>query len=397
MKRLRLLYLDVPFENESGGDKNRSRFLWQALQERCDVDLVLMQQGRENGRAAFTRYKPVAAFPSLKPSFPRSASTPAFSRRSHDQLHELVRSGGYDMVFSRFCTGWELCDSVSRHWPQLSVVVDVDMLSSRLVALSWAANPSFRRRWFLFEKWKLQRFEKRLFREPWLFLFTNPAELAQARDHVAPRVTEGEFALLPNTMPRATELQDIQRKPIVLFFGSMDSAANTDAYAFLVDEVVPQLETDLKQQGVEIHVVGKNPPASFRDRLARAGTDCVKIIGGVQSIEQAIAESLFVFLPLRIASGTRTRILEAAAQARAVVTTAIGAEGLSLGDSVLIGDTADDLVAHARRLLHNPKEADALGRLCQLQALSLYAGNKVAEDLVRVVESFAARKRGGAR
>ena len=391
MSRLRILYLDVPFENELGGDKNRSRFLFHALCEKFDVDLVLLGHAGTPLRPAWTNFKPLAVFAPQPAPFPRPSAAPAFAASDREKFASLLREHKYDAIFCRFTAGWELLRLAAQVAPETAVVVDVDMLSSRLVAQSWAANSSFKRRWFLFENRKLQRFEKNLFREPWQFLFTNSIELAEVRDRIAPRSAAGEFVLMPNTMPRVAPVNGDKRQPVILFFGSMDSAANGDGYAFLVDEVLPQLDAELKQRGVEIHVVGKNPPAVFHKRLARSGSDRVKIIGGVDAIEMAIAQSLFVLLPLRIASGTCTRILEAAAQQRAVATTTIGAEGLDLGDTILISDTARELAAHARHLLANPAEANALGAKLGERCVSLYAPDKMAAVLVGAVEQFIAK------
>jgi len=396
MSHPRILYLDVPFENESGGDKNRSRFLFHALCENFDLDLILIGREGKSTKPAWTNFKPLAMFAPQPAPFPRPTSTPSFAPADREKFISLLREKKYDAVFCRFTIGWELLEFVREAAPETAVVMDVDMVSSRLVALTWAANPTFKKRWFLFEKWKLQRFERRLFCKPWLFLFTNSTELADVRDGVAPLPASGEFALLPNIMSRSDQ-PAVERQPVILFFGSLDSSANVDGFQFLVDNVLPQIETDLKRHNVKIHIVGKNPPAAFSERLRAIGTDRVKLIGPVDSIERAIAESLFVLLPLRIASGTRTRILEAAAVGRAVVTTTIGAEGLDLGDTVLIGDTALDLAAHTRRLLADQATADESGRrLCQ-RSTALYAEGNVAADLVAKLESFLQRKKGGAR
>ena len=394
MSRRKILYLDVPFENESGGDKNRSRFLFHALRDKFEVDLILLGREGSSPRPAWTNHKPLAMFTPQTAPFPRPSAAPAFAATDRAAFEKIIHEKNFDAVICRFTAGWELLRLVEKAAPKTAVIVDEDMLSSRLVALSWAANPSFKRRWFLFEKWKLQRFEKNLFREPWQFLFTNSTELAEVRDRIAPQPAAGEFVLVPNTMPRIAQITDAKRQPVILFFGSMDSAANTDGFAFLVDEVLPLLHSDLKSRGMEIHVVGKNPPAHFRERLARSGSDRVKIIGGVDSIERAIAESMFVLLPLRIASGTRTRILEAAAQQRAVVTTPIGAEGLDVSDTTLIGSTAAELAAHTKHLLTNPAAADALGAKLGERCVSLYAPDKVAADFVNAVEKFISYKKG---
>ena len=393
MSRARILYLDVPFENESGGDKNRSRFLFQSLRENFEVDLLLIGHEGASIKPAWTNFKPVATFAPQPAPFPRPASTPSFTPADRAKFISLNREKKYAAVFCRFTIGWELCKIIQRDFPQTAVIVDLDMVSSRLVAMSWAANPSFRRRWFLFEKWKLQRLERQLVHSLSLLLLSNSEELtALYRQHHS-HGSKSEFALLPNIMPRAAE-PTVERQPVILFFGSMDSAANTDGFAFLVDEVLPQLDSELKTRGVEIHVVGKNPPPHFRERLTRSDSARVKIIGGVDSIERVIAESLFVLLPLRIASGTRTRILEAAAQKRAVVTTPIGAEGLDVADTTLIGNNAVELAAHTKRLLVNPPEADALGAKLGERCVSLYAPDKVAADLVDAVEKFISKKNG---
>ena len=396
MSRARILYLDTPFENEAGGDKNRSRFLFQALRENFDVDLLMIGREGAPARPAWTNFPPLAMFAPQPAPFPRPASTPAFAPADREKFVSLLREKKYAAVFCRFTIGWELLELVPPAAPETAVVVDVDMVSSRLVALTWAARPSFKKRWFLFEKWKLQRFERRLFRQPWLFLFTNPAELADVRDGVAPRPAPGEFSLLPNIMPRAAEPAP-GRRPVILFFGSLDSSANVDGFQFLVDDVLPLIETDLRRHHVKIHIAGKNPPAAFAERLRALGTDRVELVGPVDSIERAIAESQFVLLPLRIASGTRTRILEAAAVGRAVVTTTIGAEGLDLGDTVLIGDTAPDLAAHTRRLLADPGAADDSGARLRQRSTALYAAGNVAVDLGTKLERFLQRKNGGGR
>ena len=394
MNRTRLLYLDVPFEHESGGDKNRSRFLFHTLRENFDLDLVLVGAESASAGTAWTKFPPLAMFAPLPAPFPRPASTPSFAPADREKFISLVRQKEYAAVFCRFTIGWELLALLREAAPETAVVVDVDMVSSRLVALMWNSNRSVKERWFLFEKWKLQRFERRLFREPWLFLFTNSTELASVRDGVAPQPANGEFKLLPNIMPLAVE-PVVARQPVVLFFGTLDSSANVDGLQFLIEDVLPQIETDLKRHNAKIHIVGKNPPAMLEARLRAIGTDRVKVVGPVDSIERAIAESLFVLLPLRIASGTRTRILEAAAVGRAVVTTTIGAEGLDLGDTVLLGDTAHTLAEQTRRLLADQNQADTIGRRLRERSSALYAAGNVAADLVVKLERFFQRQKGG--
>lgn len=386
---LKLLYVDVPFEREAGGDKNRSRFLWDALREGFEASLGLTID--DSTRAAFARH---ASAPSItcecRPApRGRSQSIPAFDTKDREAFARFVGAGGFDVVFSRFCVSWELLKSLRAGAPRARVIVDVDMVSSRLAGLSWRSKRRFRNRWFLFEQWKLAWFERRLFREPWLFLFTNPEELEWVRKHAAPRGGPGEFDWLPNIMPREEPLSDVGREPVILFFGALDSAANRDGFNFLLDEVFPLIKRALEEAGARIHVAGANAPSEFAERARVMGEGRVVLLGRVESMARTIASSLFVLLPLRVASGTRTRILEAGGAARAVVTTPIGAEGLGLGDAVLIGTTARELADHTLRLLRDQNVATALGVQLKGRCQALYHPETVAGKLCDRVRAFA--------
>jgi glycosyltransferase involved in cell wall biosynthesis len=397
MNRPRLLYVDVPFEHESGGDKNRSRFLWQTLSGAFDTDLLLVApSAATTGRPLFTDFKPVLRLPPVRGPWHQSQSVFAFGPLELDAFGERLTERRYDAVFTRFHSPWALARAAAAHPTRPAVIVDLDMVSSRLVGLTWRQAPSFKNRWFLFEKLKLARLEKQLVRQTFLVFLSNPVELADLRDRVAPRPAPARLAVLPNVMPAAPRLAALTPQPAVLFFGSLNSGANTDAFRFLVESLLPLLDADLRRLGVKIHIVGKHPPPWFADLLLKSKSDRVLLIGGVDSMERAIAEARFVFLPLRVASGTRTRILEAAAIGKAVVTTTIGAEGIEVGDDVLIADTPAALAAAVRQLLDDPAQAEALGQRLRARCVSRYSAARVEVDLVREVRQFiAASRRAG--
>jgi glycosyltransferase involved in cell wall biosynthesis len=397
MSRPRVLYVDVPFEHESGGDKNRSRFLWQTLGAAFDTDCLLVARGQPPAdRPWFTTARPVLTLPPVPGPWHESDSVFAFAPPELDRFRQLLSDRRYDAVFTRFHSPWALARAAAQHPTRPAVVVDLDMVSSRLVGLTWRQAPSWKNRWFLFERLKLQRLERRLVRQPFLVLFSNPVERDDLRDRVAPRPSPARLGVLPNVMPGITDPTGVTGEPVILFFGSLNSGANTDAFRFLVEDLLPRLDADLRRHGVKIHVAGKNPPPWFAPLLARSASDRVVLVGGVASMEHAIAGSRFVFLPLRVASGTRTRILEAAAVGRAVVTTSIGAEGIEVGDHALVADEPDALAAAVRRLLTEPGLAGQLGRRLQAACQARYAPDRVAADLVSELGAFIASHREAA-
>jgi glycosyltransferase involved in cell wall biosynthesis len=80
-----------------------------------------------------------------------------------------------------------------------------------------------------------------------------------------------------------------------------------------------------------------------------------------------------VIVPLRIGGGTRLKIFEGMAMAKAMVSTSIGAEGLDVTDGrdLLIADNAQLFADSILRLLRDPK----LRRSCEQAAAALAARN----------------------
>ena len=115
----------------------------------------------------------------------------------------------------------------------------------------------------------------------------------------------------------------------------------------------------------------------------------LRYIGEVDDIQQEIANSLFIFLPLRIASGTRTRILEVANQFKAVLTTPIGMEGFQLTDEELvIEDSADELAKQFISLTDNELRRISLGQTLHFKCRELYLDNNVSTTLIVMLENW---------
>jgi glycosyltransferase involved in cell wall biosynthesis len=100
-------------------------------------------------------------------------------------------------------------------------------------------------------------------------------------------------------------------------------------------------------------IVGRNPHARVR-RLVSAS---IEVTGTVPSIADYLRSATVVIVPLRIGGGTRLKIFEAMAMAKALVSTSIGAEGLNVTDGrdVIIADGAKCFANAIIRLLREPE------------------------------------------
>jgi len=88
-------------------------------------------------------------------------------------------------------------------------------------------------------------------------------------------------------------------------------------------------------------------------RLASAS---IEVTGTVPSVMDYLRSATVVIVPLRIGGGTRLKIFEGMAMAKAVVSTSIGAEGLDVtnGRDLLIADDPSAFAAAVLKLLRDP-------------------------------------------
>jgi glycosyltransferase involved in cell wall biosynthesis len=137
-----------------------------------------------------------------------------------------------------------------------------------------------------------------------------------------------------------------------LFVGAFGHYPNRDAIHFFCDEILSRIRI-LTDRPCEVQVVGAGLPDGLRRWLARVPG--VVVLGAVDNLSPCYGEADAVIAPLRAGGGTRIKILEGFAHARPVIATRIGAEGIEAidGREILIGDTADQIAAHAVALMHD--------------------------------------------
>jgi len=165
--------------------------------------------------------------------------------------------------------------------------------------------------------------------------------------------------------------------PVVVFTGSMDWEPNIDAMEYFCRDVWPVVLNQYPD--ARFQIVGRNPPA----RIRHLASSSVEVTGTVASVADYLRNATVVVVPLRIGGGTRLKIYEAMAMAKAMVSTSIGAEGLDVthGRDLLIADYTQSFAASIVQLLRDPSQR----RNYEEAATALAA----RYDWSRIAESFA--------
>lgn len=131
------------------------------------------------------------------------------------------------------------------------------------------------------------------------------------------------------------------------FVGGAAGAANRDALDYFAREILPRLRRAVSVQALEpISWVGGISEGD-RPRYREVGID---LTGYVEDIRPIVRPAACYIVPVRVGGGRATRILQAWAMSRAVVSTSVGCDGLAAvdGENILI---RDDPASFARAVI----------------------------------------------
>jgi glycosyltransferase involved in cell wall biosynthesis len=183
--------------------------------------------------------------------------------------------------------------------------------------------------------------------------------------------------------------EDVPTEGYLLFTGKMNYAPNGEAACYFAREVLPLVR--LQMPTARLHIVGAEPG----EEVKALACDDVVVHGFVPDVRPYYREAAVVVVPLLRGGGTRLKILEAAACAKAVVSTTLGAEGLELrtGANIVLADSAETFAAEVVGLLGDPARCRCLGRAARAAALR-YEWDDIGGHLCGIVEELVQPARG---
>lgn len=230
-------------------------------------------------------------------------------------------------------------------------------VESRILARLGETRTGAKRLYWLGEARKLARHEKRVL-EQFGVVFAISETDREALQSLAPRARV-------MTLPMGIDLDvfgapstvEPEPQPCFTFVGAFNWHVNEDAAVWLCGQVWPRVLASLPN--AQLHLVGREPSATVR---ALAADPTVHISGTVDDVRPYMHRSWAMLVPLRYGSGVRTKILEAFAAGRPVITTTIGCEGLPVhhGEHLHIADDAAAFANACINVAHDPSAARVL-------------------------------------
>ena len=152
----------------------------------------------------------------------------------------------------------------------------------------------------------------------------------------------------------------------IVFTGSMDWLPNDDAIRWFATSILPKIRREVPD--VSLTVVGRDPSASLVDSFRHDAS--IRFTGRVEDVRGFMDQASVYVVPIRIGGGTRLKIYEAMSMGLPIVSTTVGAEGLSFsnGIDIVIQDDADSFAGAVIELLSDNALARKMGAAAERRA-----------------------------
>lgn len=291
-------------------------------------------------------------------------------------LERMLGRGRYDIIAPAF--PWMGYYSFPG---DANVVLDEHNIEYDILRRTAAAETTLARRLYNYvEHAKVRREEQGIWRK------VSGCSLASARDEgiVRRQHPRLQTAVVPNGVDtRYFRPGSVPVEPMTLvFFGALSYYPNTDGLLFFLRDVMPRIRR--RYPSVRLLVVG--PGAA--QALAAWASENVVVTGLVDDVRPYLERAAVAIVPLRIGGGTRLKIVEAMAMGKAVISTRIGAEGLSVSDEkdILLADTAEEFAVGVCRLLSDTTLARRLGSAARRLVEDRYDWRISVRELERLYE-----------
>ena len=164
----------------------------------------------------------------------------------------------------------------------------------------------------------------------------------------------------------------------VLFLGFLAYRPNSEAAERLVSVIWPLVLH--KCPWAQLIIAGKSPESVPSYKSAPKNVEFTGLVG---DLDMLYRRTRLVCCPLTNGGGTRVKLIEAAAYGKAMVSTTVGAEGLSFADEteILIRDDDIGIAEACVRLLKDDGLCARLGKAARRKAKSMYDGPVIRDGI----------------
>jgi glycosyltransferase involved in cell wall biosynthesis len=170
-------------------------------------------------------------------------------------------------------------------------------------------------------------------------------------------------------------------KPSLCFWGRMDFEPNIDAMLWFCGEIWPLLFEEFPE--AEMTIVGISPTPEIRKLGLNSS---IRVTGEVEDVRPFAWDSQVVVMPFRTGAGIKTKLLEACAMGKPIVTSQTAIAGLNIRNESpepwIVAHDKEDWVTAIKVLWTNWEKRQRLGRSARDYVVTNHSWRKAADMFV---------------
>jgi glycosyltransferase involved in cell wall biosynthesis len=184
-----------------------------------------------------------------------------------------------------------------------------------------------------------------------------------------------------------------EQNPKILFVANFKWMQNVEAAEVLINEVFPRIKKGFLS--AKLWIVGQHIPEEIKNKKSKEIIIDDLAESDEKSVKDAYWQASVFVSPLRGPGGTRLKHFAAMAAKLPLVTTAVGAEGLSAKNQehILIRNKPEDIAKATIALLKSPKEAQRIADNARALVEEKFSWDKIGEYLEKIYEETAQIKK----
>lgn len=303
----------------------------------------------------------------------------------NNQMRDLCRNGQYDIIQVEHTNIAHWLNSICPSIPKILVAHNI----KKELWYKYSQNTSgFHKFKYYLDSRRFHYYESRNIRSYQAVVAMSEADKEKIVQIV------GQEIVVP-VVPNGVDLEYF--KPVnecgqpggIVFTGTMNHPPNHEGIMFFLNDIFPKIIE--KVPSIKITIVGNSPKQQL---LSVIDNRFVTVTGFVDDIRPYLASASIVVVPLLSGSGTRLKILEAMAMGKAIVSTSIGAEGITYTHekNILIANDPGEFAKTVIDLLNNPTQRYHLGMEARDLVERQYSWDRIADQMDKVYHSLIGTK-----
>lgn len=166
----------------------------------------------------------------------------------------------------------------------------------------------------------------------------------------------------------------------LVFVGNMSYAPNVDAAKYIHSNLLSKLPS------LRLLIAGATPHPSIV-KIAQHSSQ-ITLAGWVDDIREAYTNGAIFIAPMMIGTGMQNKLLEAMALGIPCVTTDLANNAIKAkhNESIIVANTANEMINAIQELLSNPEKCASIGKLGKEFVANNYSWEMSTKKLVEVVQ-----------